>query len=308
MFEVEQAGRLTIGALSRATGIPIETLRTWETRYGFPVPERKPSGHRLYPAEIVSRLRRIAEALACGHRAAETVTASETQLSILLRTKPRKGAAPATVAPAAEPADLSDILHAVRAFDSGSLRSLLEADWARLGTLAFLTDCLSPLLGQVGNEWQAGTLEIRHEHFLSEHVGDLLRTLRVVQETESSSPIVVFATLPGETHGLGLQMAALVAAAAGCQGLYLGTDVPVAQIAEFAHETGAAGVALSISSAADPATVERHLADLRACLPDRVELVAGGEGAPRGTSDAWIVKDFGELQEWYGHLRRDPAP
>ena len=54
--------RVSIGALSRATGIPVETLRTWESRYGFPVPERRPSGHRLYPLAIVPRLRRIAEA------------------------------------------------------------------------------------------------------------------------------------------------------------------------------------------------------------------------------------------------------
>jgi hypothetical protein len=29
---------LSIGALSKATGIAVETLRTWELRYGFPVP------------------------------------------------------------------------------------------------------------------------------------------------------------------------------------------------------------------------------------------------------------------------------
>ena len=56
--------RLSIGALSRATGIPVETLRTWENRYGFPVPERKPSGHRVYPLSSVPRLRRIAESVA----------------------------------------------------------------------------------------------------------------------------------------------------------------------------------------------------------------------------------------------------
>ncbi len=45
---------LSIGALSKATGIAVETLRTWETRYGFPTPERKPSGHRVYPVSAVA--------------------------------------------------------------------------------------------------------------------------------------------------------------------------------------------------------------------------------------------------------------
>ena len=56
-------GGLSIGALSRATGIPVETLRTWELRYGYPVPERKPSGQRVYLLSCIPRLRRIAEAL-----------------------------------------------------------------------------------------------------------------------------------------------------------------------------------------------------------------------------------------------------
>lgn len=39
---------LSIGDLSRATGIPIGTLRSWESRYGFPAPRRLESGHRRH--------------------------------------------------------------------------------------------------------------------------------------------------------------------------------------------------------------------------------------------------------------------
>ena len=46
---------LSIGAVSQATGIPSETLRTWERRYGFPSPERSDGGHRQYNASIVER-------------------------------------------------------------------------------------------------------------------------------------------------------------------------------------------------------------------------------------------------------------
>jgi hypothetical protein len=75
---------LTIGALSRATGMPVETLRTWEQRYGFPSAARKPSGLRVYPVGVVSRLRRMADALARGHRAGEVVPASDEDLVRLL--------------------------------------------------------------------------------------------------------------------------------------------------------------------------------------------------------------------------------
>src|SRR5262245_9076336 len=86
---------LSIGALSRLTAIPVETLRTWERRYGYPVPERKPSGHRVYPVTSAPRLRRIVQALASGHRAREVVGASDADLRALL------DAAPSSPAPRA---------------------------------------------------------------------------------------------------------------------------------------------------------------------------------------------------------------
>ena len=42
--------QLSIGAVSKATGVPVETLRTWERRYGVPSPGRSAMG------ELDSRL------------------------------------------------------------------------------------------------------------------------------------------------------------------------------------------------------------------------------------------------------------
>ena len=42
---------LSIGDVAVRTGIGVSTLRMWEERYGFPVPQRVPSGHRRYTAE-----------------------------------------------------------------------------------------------------------------------------------------------------------------------------------------------------------------------------------------------------------------
>jgi CheY-like chemotaxis protein len=37
--------------------IPAATLRTWEDRYGLPIPERSPGGHRVYSRDQVDQLR-----------------------------------------------------------------------------------------------------------------------------------------------------------------------------------------------------------------------------------------------------------
>ena len=47
----------SIGAVARMLGIPAATLRTWEERYGLPVPARSPGGHRVYTRDQVDQLR-----------------------------------------------------------------------------------------------------------------------------------------------------------------------------------------------------------------------------------------------------------
>ena len=51
---------LTIREVARETGVSEGTLRMWETRYGFPVPERLPSGHRRYSDADVEHVRQVA--------------------------------------------------------------------------------------------------------------------------------------------------------------------------------------------------------------------------------------------------------
>ena len=83
--------RLTIGAVAMATGLSPDTLRVWQKRYGFPVPRRKPSGHRLYSPADVRRLRRISEALARGHRPGQVVPLAEPLLESLLTDRELSG-------------------------------------------------------------------------------------------------------------------------------------------------------------------------------------------------------------------------
>lgn len=294
--EPSSGAKLSIGALSRATGIPVETLRTWENRYGFPIPERKPSGHRVYPLDAVPRLNRIAEAIAAGHRPGQVVGASDEDLSRLIATTSASSApeAPAFVVPAG----VDELLELVHTFDADRLTRVLMTDWARLDPVRFLDERIAPLVRAVGEAWATGKLGIRHEHFLSERVEDLTRTLRLRFEERASGPSIVLSSLPGETHGLGIQMAALVVAASGWTTVCLGPDMPVTEIAEIAHDVDAQAVGVSISIATKGAASATGLRRLRELLRPEIALIAGGDGAPKPRPGVDTVTDLRALDRW----------
>src|SRR3954464_352368 len=50
---------LAIREVAEQTGLAAGTIRMWEQRYGFPQPERPPTGYRLYSTEDVETLRRV---------------------------------------------------------------------------------------------------------------------------------------------------------------------------------------------------------------------------------------------------------
>ncbi len=73
----------TIGAVERDTGIGREPLRIRERRYGFPTPERKEKGERVYSAEQIRRLQRIRRVLDQGMRPGKVVSLDDEALGKL---------------------------------------------------------------------------------------------------------------------------------------------------------------------------------------------------------------------------------
>jgi len=109
----------------------------------------------------------------------------------------RRGAGPAALgdgvtagarAAATEPvpASVDDLLAAVKAFDADRLTAALWSDWGRLGPIGFLERTVAPLIERVGREWEQGGMEVRHEHFLSERLGDVMRAIRLPLDLSSA--------------------------------------------------------------------------------------------------------------------------
>lgn len=307
----EVRGTLSIGALSRATRIPVETIRTWEQRYGSPVAMRKPSGHRLYPAAAVEHLHRVRRLLAHGHRPSEIVGLSLPELDKLL-SLPESMLALGSSSPELAAVDagriagiLDRLIQAATDLDRGALIQELQSSWAGLGPLRFLDEVAGVFMAALGLAWCDGRLEVRHEHFASACLADFLRGVRGPFDQQARGPRVVVAMLPSERHEGGLIMCSVLMAVRGFRVLYLGLDTPIREIVAAARTGEAEAVAVSVSVAMNRARSARGVAELRRGLPRRVELWAGGAGAPPPIPGVDRFESLSALDERLRTLSRD---
>jgi PAS domain S-box-containing protein len=57
---------MRVGEVAKRTGVGVSTLRAWERRFGFPDPERSPSGQRVYTETDIERVNAVSRLVAEG--------------------------------------------------------------------------------------------------------------------------------------------------------------------------------------------------------------------------------------------------
>ncbi len=265
---------LSIAAVERDTGLSKDTLRVWERRYGFPLPQRDASGERAYTLDQVEKLRLIKRLMEAGHRPGRIVALDVAELQLLSD----QIAEPAPRGrPAARLADLGGHIELLRRHDARALRAELTRLLLALGLGRFVTEVVAPLNTAIGDAWLRGQLEIFEEHLYTETVQIVLRqALAALPPGTDDGPAVLLTTFPGEPHGLGLLMAEAMLSLEGCHCTSLGVQTPLWDIvlAARAHRTNV--VALSFTGCVNPNQVFDGLVELRAKLPAEVEIWAGG--------------------------------
>lgn len=289
--------KLNIGALARATGVPTNTLRTWERRYGFPVASRTEGGQRLYDPEMVERVRAVARAIDRGYRPANVIQASTEELNSMVS----EGLAAVRAVgrrPAPAP-DLDAWLEAVGELDAAFLEQVFRGTVARLGVTAFVAEYATPFLHRVGEAWEQGRLDPFQEHFASEVLRDFLAREWRPMADANQGPHVALAGLPGDHHVLALHMAACHAAMAGWRVLYLGAETPLGDVESCARRESVRAVVLSISAPGARPDTAWNLAALRQRIPADVHLVVGGAGAPEGVAGVTRLPDLDALGRWF---------
>ena len=266
--------RYRIGAVARLAGVSAHVLRVWERRYGVPTPGRSEGGARLYSDVEVDRLRLLKRAVDRGHAIGQIAALGAAELERLA------GGPSSVVTGRAETADelLHAFVQAVTSFDSARAERLLERARVLLSARELVLEVLAPLLTRIGQAWLSGELCTASEHVAStlvrEHASRLLRQL----PAEVGAERLLVSTPAAELHELGALLAAGIAKIHGYDVLYLGPNLPAAEIALASRLALADVVALSVV-ALEPEIAAAEVRALVEALPPGVDLLLGGAQA-----------------------------
>ena len=273
-LERERLSHFSIKAVSQATGLPVETLRAWERRYEVVRPMRDDAGRRTYSAADVARLRLLRSATELGHTISRLAHLSDDELAKLVAAsggQARKRARGSSfVARALDAADHTD---------PAGVEEALTASMALLPPNEVVHTVISPLVQEIGDRWHRGKLTVAQEHMVTDIVRRLVISVSRSYVRSDAGPLLVFATLAGERHELGLLNCSWLAAARRFRTHYLGSDCPAADVAAFALEVEARAVVVSMVMPQNAVPSIEQLQELVKQLRGRSEVWIGGSAA-----------------------------
>ncbi len=264
----------SIKAVAQATGLSVETLRAWERRYGVVVPRRNTGGHRVYDAGDIERLRRLRETTQRGHPIGKIAHLADAEIDRLLADDDAQRNAPTGTQPL-----VGRILASIENYQPDECDQAVAMAFALLPVGEVIREVLSPALREVGERWHRGDFTIAQERMVSSSIRRRVSSLLSTYNSVAKGAGVVFATVSGEQHELGILMFAALAASRSLRTFYLGPDLPPEEIGEYARRVHAAAVAISMVMAEDLSQALGQLAALRQSLPPAVELWIGGAAA-----------------------------
>jgi len=245
-----------IRILAERTGVATPTLRAWERRYGLLKPRRTPSGHRLYSGADVALVRRVTELMQDGLAIGE-IAARWRNRSLEVQTE----ALPVSADPWQQFVDAT--LRAIADFSPERLESL-HNEASSLYPLELVTERLiEPVLRRLGENWRERPLGIGEEHFYSAWLRNKLGARLHHAAAQARGATLVCAGIPGNHHEIGLLLFVLAAMGRGFRIIYLGPDVPLAQLPQLAERVGARAVVLAAPLGS---RLNVHLQELAACV------------------------------------------
>ena len=232
-------------AVVMETGLKPPTIRAWERRYGMPQPQRTAGGHRQYSQRDIETLKwlvaRQAEGISISHAVELWRTLDAQGEDPLAELDPMAISEPVkTVLPQLghEIADLRQAwVEACLSFDRATAEQVLARAFALFPPEVVSVELLQAGLSTVGELWYEGDISVQQEHFTSAMSVQRLEMLIASAPPPMRLERIIVASAQDDYHVFSPLLLTYLLRRRGWDVLYLGADVPAAELEETVAQT-----------------------------------------------------------------------
>jgi DNA-binding transcriptional MerR regulator len=216
--------KYSISDIEGLIGVKAHTIRAWEVRYNLVPPKRTATNIRFYNEEDLKMLLNVVTLNENGYKISKIAKMSSKQIADLvvqLKTNWNN--------------DIVQVLqlsNAALTYDEVAFSDILAGCIAEMGLTKAMDTVLFPFMKKIGMLWQTGTIDPSHEHFASNLIRDrIIVEIDKVEKPRKVNPKRFLLFLPeGEMHETGLLFARYLLKNCGHDTLYLGQEIPYADV------------------------------------------------------------------------------
>lgn len=231
-------------AVAQETGVPADTFRAWERRYGVPRPHRTEGGHRLYSERDIAVIRwlrdRTAEGMTISQAVALMISGSDSNLAWL------------DTAVDTEPHSWERLngqfVAALIDYDERRAERIMGEAFALYPLDDVFSKLIQPTMIEIGEQWHQGKITVTVEHFATQFVRRKLSSILNTYSITEGRGLLVVGCAPSEQHDLGALLLAVSLVRHGWQVIYLGPQVPLKDLLDTIQRIQPDMVCLSAST------------------------------------------------------------
>lgn len=245
--ELSEEAKFTIKTVTTQTGIRAVTIRAWENRYGLLKPMRSENRYRLYSERDVAILRWVKSQVDQGISISNVVR----DLKLMLQRGDYPEALPSistktrTFQPIPPDNMARDLFNVLFKHDEAAAGDILRQANAMYDLTTVCMDVIGGALILVGDAWHKGEMRITDEHFASRYLQGKLINLLQAYPNRRGAPLLLMACAPEEQHEIGCLMMSVLLRHDGYRVEYLGPDLPLDDIVDYARQEHPAMICMS---------------------------------------------------------------
>ncbi len=280
----------SIKDLEYLSGVKAHTIRIWEKRYQLFSPVRSDTNIRSYTDDDVRRILNVSMLIKNGYKISNVAAFDTEKLqSEVLRinrnlTDPEK--------------NVDQLMFQTVNLDTFGFQDLLDKIIQEFGFPKTMQQVIFPLFERIGILWQAGSIFIAHEHFVSNLIRNRIITETGKLEKNESAQTVLFFLRENEWHEMGLLYFNFLAVEAGLRCVYLGQSLPFSDLTNLLASTRFDFVCTSFTSAIEKAELELYLANLSLVFNSNKIIVVGRQInllKPKLPSNVVVIKNHNDF-------------